>query len=65
MLPVTVKLVNVPTLVIADCAADVTVNAVVAPPLSVPDMVPVIILPIIALPLTFNVPNVPTCVIFG
>ena len=63
VLPETVSPVSVPTLVIALCAALVTVNAVVAAPLNVPEIVPVVILPMIALPDTVNEPNVPTWVI--
>ena len=65
ILPVTPRLVNVPTEVMFGCAAVVTVAAVVAAPLSAPVNVVALTLPALTLPVTVNAVNVPTEVMFG
>ena len=65
-LPETLRLVNVPTLVILGCAA--VVRTAAKPVLNVPELAKtkfVPMLPMLALPDTLNVDNVPTLVILG
>ena len=65
-LPETLKLVNVPTLVMLGCAA--VVRTAAKPVLNVPELAKikfVPMLPMLALPDTLNVDNVPTLVILG
>ena len=65
-LPVTVKLVNVPVLVMFGCALVVTVAAEpVALPVNAPVNVVALTLPALILPVTLKLVNVPVEVIFG
>ena len=66
--PFTLKLVNVPTLVMLGCALVVTVPAVVAlvaAPLNAPVNVVALTLPALILPVTAKLLNVPTLVMLG
>ena len=70
IVPLTPRLVSVPTLVIFGCALVVTVAAVVAAPLNAPTKVFALILfaitlPEVTLPVTVKLVSVPTLVIFG